>query len=152
MDSEIQDRTEWVDKGLDGLRKEIDGHFARHTEALGGLRTEIEQMTRRRPSLLARVGPISPSSWKTGTSTSGPSTPPSGLGWTDGRIADLQSHVRTESTGVSAVVAGIKARIKEYDKEASNRRSNLLWLLFICTLVALLLGPSIIAGAITLLA
>lgn len=150
MDSEIRDRTEWVDEGLDGLREEIDGHFARQTEELGGLRTEIEQMTRRRPSLLTRAGLISSSSWKTGTSPSSPSTPPSGLRWTDGRIADLQSHVRNESTGASAVIAGIKARIEEYDEEASNRRSNLLWLLFYCALIALTLSPLIVEGAITL--
>lgn len=151
MDSEMRERTEWVDEGLDGLREEIDEHFARQTEELGGLRTEIEQMTRRRPSLLTRLMMSSSSSWKTGTSSSSPSTPPSGLRWTDGRIADLQSHVRNESTGASAVVAGMEARIKEYEKEASSRRSSLLWLLYICTLVALVLSPLIVKGVITLL-
>ena len=152
MNSEMRDRSDWVDEGLDGLREEIDGHFARQTEELGGLRTEIEHLTRRRPSVLVRWGLASLSRWETSTSSSRPSMPPSGLSWTDGRVADLQSHVHNASTGASEVVAEIKARIAEFDRETSNRRSNCRWLLFYFALAAISLWPVIVRGADKLLA
>lgn len=157
MDSEMRDRSDWVDEGFDGLRGEIDGHFARQTEELGGLRREVEHLTLRRPSLLARWGlasfpKASLNSWETGTSSSRPSMPPSGLSWTDGRVADLQTHVRNESTGSSEVVAGIKAQIAEFDEETLNRRSNRQIYLFCCYAVAIILGPLMVEEAIILLA
>lgn len=157
MTSEIRDRSDWVDEGFDGLRGEIDEHFVRQTEELGGLRTEIEHLTRRSDSFLARWGlapfpKVSLSSWETSTSSSRPSTPPSGLSWTDGRVADLQSHVHNASTGGSEVVAEIKDRIAEYDKEALNRRYNRRWFLIYFALLVIGLGPVIVKGAILLLA
>jgi hypothetical protein len=157
MDSEMRDRCDWVDEGLDGLREEIDGHFARQTEELGGLRTEIEHLTRRKASFLARWGlasfpKASLNSWETSTSSSRPSTPPSGLSWTDGRVADLQSHVHNASTGASEVVAEIKARIAKFDEEALDRRSNRQRFLFYFALVAIILVPVIVKGAIKLFA
>jgi hypothetical protein len=157
MTSEMRDRNDWVDEGFDGLREEIDGHFARQTEELGGLRTEIEHLTRRSDSFLARWGlasfpKVSLSSWETSTSSSRPSMPPSGLSWTDGRVADLQSHVHNASTSGSEVVAEIKARIAAFDREALDRRSNRQQLLFFCSLLVLGLGPVIVKGAILLLA
>ena len=157
MTSEMRDRSDWVDKGLDGLREEIDGHFARQTEELGGLRTEIEHLTRRRDSFLARWGlasfpKVSLSSWETSTSSSRPSMPPSGLSWTDGRVADLQSHVHNASTEGSEVVAEIKDRIAEFDREALNRRSYRRWFLIYFALLVIGLSPVIVKGAILLLA
>jgi hypothetical protein len=155
MTSEMRDRSDWIDEGLDGLREEIDGHFARQTEELGGLRTEVEQLTRRRVSLLVRWGlasfpKASRKSWETSTSSSRPSTPPTGLSWTGGRVADLQSHVHNASTSGSEVVAEIKARIAEYDREAENRRSNRQRVLFYLAALVVGLSPLIVKGAILL--
>jgi hypothetical protein len=157
MTSEMRDGSDWVDEGLDGLREEIDGHFARQTEELGGLRTEIERLTRRSDSFLARWGlasfpKVSLSSWETSTSSSRPSMPPSGLSWTDGRVADLQSHVHNASTSGSEVVAEIKDRIAEHDREAKNRRSNRQRVLFYLAAIVVGLSPLIVKGAILLLA
>jgi hypothetical protein len=135
MESEMRDRIDWVDKGLDGLREEIDGHFVSQKKELGELRREVENLTRRRPSLLTRLGYPSWAKAYKGTSWSCSPELPTGLGWTDGRIADLQSHVRQASTGASDDVAEIKARIEVFNKEKSNRRSNCLWLLFYSAIV-----------------
>lgn len=157
MTGEMRDRSDWVDEGLDGLRGEIDEHFARQTEELGGLRAEIEHLTRRRASFLARWGlasypKASVGNWEASTSSSRPSMPPSGLGWTYGRVADLQSHVHNASTGSSEVVAEIKDRIAECDQEALDRRSNRQEFLFFFSLLVIGLGPVIVKGAGLLLA
>jgi hypothetical protein len=156
MDSEMRARSEWVDEGLDGLRKEIEGHFSRQSKELGDLQKEVEQLTRP-PSIFARWGlaslpQASLNSWERKLSSTSPSAPPTGLSWTDGRIADLQSHVRNASTDASEEVAGIKARIAESDKEASRHRYKRQTLLGCLGLMTLALGPLIVKAAIILLA
>lgn len=145
---------DWVDKGLDGLREEIDGDFARRDEELGELRREVEHLTRRRPSFFARWGlaPLpkpSRRSWHTSTSSSSPSMPPTGLSWTDGRMAELQSHVRNASTRASDEVAEIKAQIAEFNEEISERRLNRQTFLWVsaCAAAGLALGslPKVVA-------
>jgi hypothetical protein len=125
-----ESRMDWVDTGLDGLREEIDGHFACQNKELGELRREFEDLTRRVPSLLARwgLGPLPakrpPRSGQRGTTLSYPSIPPMGLAWTNGRVADLQSHIRNASARASGEVAKIKDQIAEFEEEASERHFN----------------------------
>jgi len=154
MASETRDRADWVDEGLDGLREEIDGHFVGQNNELGELRLEVEHLIRQRPSILARWGfatlpKASLQSWERSTSSSSRSTLRTGLTWTDGRIADLNSHVRDASTRASNQVAEIKAQIKEFDEETSERRSNrqffLPVLIFVVAVVGLLVADAVAA-------
>jgi hypothetical protein len=86
------------------------------------------------------------------TSSSRVSTPPTGLTWTDGRIADLKSHVRDASTRASEEVAALKAQITEFNEEASKRRLHRQTFLFCLFLLAILLVPFIVKGIVVLLA
>jgi hypothetical protein len=157
MAGEMRDSVDWVDKGLDGLRKEIDGHFAGQNNELGELRQEVEHLIRQRPSIFARWGfaPLpkaSLCSWERSTSSSLSSTPRTGLTWTDGRIADLTSHVRDASTRASNQVAEIKAQIKEFDEETSERRFHRQCFLPVLLIVVAYLGLLIAKGVALLLA
>ncbi|HSS43316.1 MAG TPA: hypothetical protein VLK37_12300 [Solirubrobacterales bacterium] len=153
MNSETRDGIEWVDKGLDRLREEIDGHFARQSKELGKLRREVEHLTRKWPSLFARWGfanlPKAPGrSYSTSTSSRG-ATPPTGLAWTDGRLADLKSHVRDASTRASDEVAEIEDQIEEFHRETSERgMDRLTWLFyfFLAMMAAVAWIPRIVAA------
>jgi uncharacterized membrane-anchored protein YhcB (DUF1043 family) len=153
VNSEMQDSIEWVDKGLDGLREEIDGHFARQSKELGKLRREVEHLTRKWPSLFVRWGfgilPKAPGrSWSISTSSRG-ATPPTGLAWTDGRLADLKNHVRDASTRASDEVAEIETQIEEFRRETSDHRFNRgLWIFYflLAVMVAVAWIPRIVAA------
>lgn len=144
-------RCSWSDRRLDRLREKVDDDFARQDKHVRELRREVNEFIRQRPSGLARWGLRSlptHTSHKAFTAKSPRrSTPHSGLGWSDGRIDDLQSELENFSTQLDGDIAEIKEEMRSHREEISDRRFN-RQMLILYFLLAVMLAVAWLPGIV----